>query len=99
VIWQFVDSATSVGANHRACRHARSDREFAAKIGIAVEEADESAFWLELITEVGRPVPIAVPGLREEAAALRAILSRSAATIRKRIKEARPSGTPYPRPK
>jgi four helix bundle protein len=46
--WQLVDAATSVGANDRAACRARSDAEFAAKIGQVLEESDESLFWLEL---------------------------------------------------
>jgi four helix bundle protein len=42
---QLVRAATSVGANYRSARHARSRAEFAAKLGVAVEEADESLYW------------------------------------------------------
>ena len=49
---QLLRSATSVGANYRAVRRARSRPEFIAKMGIVVEEADESSFWLELLGEV-----------------------------------------------
>jgi four helix bundle protein len=48
---QLVRSGTSVGANYRAACRARSKAEFIAKIGIVEEEADESAFWMELIIE------------------------------------------------
>ena len=48
---QLVRSATSVGANYRAVCRARSDKEFIAKMNIVLEEADESCFWLELISE------------------------------------------------
>lgn len=48
---QLLRSATSVGANYRAVCRARSIAEFIAKIGIVVEEADESVFWLEMIIE------------------------------------------------
>lgn len=52
VINQIVKSATSVGANYRAVCRARSDREFVAKLNIVLEEADESQFWLEVISEM-----------------------------------------------
>lgn len=52
VITQLVKSGTSVGANYRAARRARSDREFVSKINIVLEEADESAYWLEIIQEM-----------------------------------------------
>ncbi len=48
---QLLRSATSVAANYRACCRARSDREFFSKISIVVEEADETLFWLELLSE------------------------------------------------
>ena len=48
---QIVRSSTSVAANYRAACRARSDKEFIAKLGIVVEESDESLFWLELIKE------------------------------------------------
>jgi four helix bundle protein len=48
---QLVRAATSIGANYRSACRARSRAEFAAKLGIAVEEADESLYWLELIRD------------------------------------------------
>ena len=48
---QLVRSATSVGANYRAACRSRSKAEFFAKLGTVEEEADESAFWMELIVE------------------------------------------------
>ena len=48
---QLLRSGTSVGANYRAVCRARSAAVFAHKVGIVIEEADESAFWLELIME------------------------------------------------
>ena len=48
---QLIRSATSVGANYRSACRSRSRAEFASKIGIVLEEADEAAYWLELIIE------------------------------------------------
>src|SRR5690242_1385690 len=50
---QYLRSATSVAANYRAACRARSKAEFQSKISIVVEEADESAFWLEMLGEAG----------------------------------------------
>ena len=50
---QLLRSCTSVAANYRAACRARSKPEFLAKLGIVEEEADETLFWLELLTEVG----------------------------------------------
>src|SRR5438876_796770 len=46
---QQLPCATSVGANYRAARRARSRREFWAKLEIAEEEGDESVYWLEIL--------------------------------------------------
>jgi four helix bundle protein len=48
---QILRSGTSVAANYRAVCRARSKAEFVAKIGVVVEEADETVFWLELLVE------------------------------------------------
>ena len=43
---QFQDASTSVGANYRAARRAKSHADFTSKLGTVSEEADESVFWL-----------------------------------------------------
>jgi four helix bundle protein len=48
---QLLRSGSSVGANTRAAFRGRSDKEFKAKLGIVVEEADESIFWMEILAE------------------------------------------------
>jgi four helix bundle protein len=50
---QLLRSATSVGANYRAACRGRSRAEFIAKLGIVLEESDETVFWLELLLEAG----------------------------------------------
>jgi four helix bundle protein len=50
---QVLRSGTSIAANYRATCRARSRAEFLAKLGIVVEEADETVFWLELLEETG----------------------------------------------
>jgi four helix bundle protein len=50
---QLMRSATSVGANYRSGCRGRSKAEWKSKLGISLEEADESAYWLELIMEDG----------------------------------------------
>ena len=49
---QLVRSATSIGANYRAALRARSDKEFIAKMGVILEESDETLYWLEIMNEV-----------------------------------------------
>jgi four helix bundle protein len=48
---QVLRSGTSIGANYCAACRARSRAEFVAKLGIVLEEADETAFWLELMRD------------------------------------------------
>jgi four helix bundle protein len=84
---QLLRSGTSLGANYRAARRARSRREFIAKMGIVEEEADESSFWLELIGEQGMAANDRVAALRREADELVAIVVASIRTARR----ARPS--------
>ena len=48
---QHLRCSTSIGANYRAACRGRSRAEFAAKLGIVLEEADETVFWLELFQE------------------------------------------------
>ena len=68
---QVLRSATSVAANYRA----RSGAEFVAKIGIALEEADETQFWLELLEESGIVASNRIVDLKKEAGELTAILT------------------------
>ena len=48
---QLLRSGTSVAAHVREASRARSDAEFISKLGGAIQEADESALWLELFRE------------------------------------------------
>jgi four helix bundle protein len=50
---QLLRSGTSVGANYRTACCARSTAEFISKLGNVLEEADESAYWIELVIEGG----------------------------------------------
>ena len=64
---QLVRSVTSVAANYRAACRARSRKEFIAKMGIVLEEADETAFWLELLVETQTFPPDQINKLLQEA--------------------------------
>jgi four helix bundle protein len=48
---QFLRASSSVGATYRAAKRGRSRAEFAARLGVVVEEADESVYWLEYMQE------------------------------------------------
>lgn len=79
---QLLRSATSVAANYRATCRARSRPEFLAKIGIVVEEADESLFWLELLVEASIFSKDKLSSLIQEAAELVSIFSAAQQTAR-----------------
>jgi four helix bundle protein len=79
---QLLRSGTSVGANYRAACWARSKAEFIAKLGIVLEEADESVFWLELIAETGLVGPEKLQALVKEAEELTAIFVTSLRTAK-----------------
>lgn len=82
---QLVRSGTGVGANYRACCRARSRAEFIAKIGVVEEEADESAFWMELIIE-GSLLPAGkVEPLLKESNELVAIMAASRISAGKQL--------------
>ena len=72
---QLVRSGTSVGANYRAACRSRSRAEFAAKLGLVAEEADETVYWLEMIRD-GNLLPAnKLSELLEEADELTAIFT------------------------
>lgn len=79
---QLLRSGTSVGANYRAAGRARSRAEFIAKIGIVVEEADESVFWLECLAESGIMRQELLKELLVEANELLAIFAASQRTAK-----------------
>jgi len=72
---QLARSATSVGANYRAACRARSRAEFASKLGIVAEEADESLYWLELIRDGNFLLQKKIASLLAEADELTAIFT------------------------
>lgn len=80
---QLVRSGTGVASNHRSACRARSRREFIAKLGVVLDEADESELWLEALIECElAPESLAVRPLLKEAGELRAIFFQSIRTAR-----------------
>jgi len=80
---QLMRSGTSVAANYRAACRARSKAEFIAKLGAVEEEADESAFWLDLIIDSSLIDERKVRPLLNEASELVAIMASSKKTATK----------------
>ena len=83
---QLLRCATGVAANYRAVGRSRSDREFASRLAVVVEEADEAEFWLDVLrTEhLGPAEPLRA--LNAEAGELRAIFAASRRTVLARLK-------------
>ena len=73
-----------MASNYRAACRARSRAEFIAKIGIVVEEIDETVFWLELLVEAGLVKEARMEKLLAEANELLAIFAASQHTARGR---------------
>lgn len=80
---QLLRCGASVGANYRAVCRSRSRAEFAAKLGIVIEEADESVFWLELLIDTGMVSRQQLQELLVEATELVAIFVASRQTVMK----------------
>ena len=74
---QLVRAGTAVGANYRAACRGRSKAEFVAKLGIVEEEADECAYWMELIVEGDLLKLPLVESLLKEANELARIMAKS----------------------
>jgi four helix bundle protein len=81
---QLIRAATSVGANYRAACKARSKAEFIAKLGISEEEADESAYWIEMLIDAKLTRPEQANRLLNEATQLTAIIASSRKTAKTR---------------
>ena len=79
---QRFRSGTRAGANYRAACRARSHDDFVSKIGIVVEEADETVYWLELIAHAGLVPTGTVDPLLDEASQLSQIFNQSQLTVK-----------------
>jgi four helix bundle protein len=80
---QLLRSGTSVAANYRAACRSRSRADFLSRLSVVLEEADESALWLELLIESGTMKKEKSEPLLTEARQLTAIFTAATSTIRK----------------
>ena len=79
---QILRAATSTAANYRAAGRSRSKAEFIAKIGVVIEEADETVFWLELLVDSGIVPAAKLEPMLDEANQLLAIFAASRRTAK-----------------
>jgi four helix bundle protein len=82
---QLLRSGMSVGANYRAVSRSRSRAEFISKLNVVIEEADESLFWPEAITEMGIASAENTKHLLQEGNELVAIFVASQRTAKRRL--------------
>ena len=80
---QLLRCGTAVGANYRSACHARSRADFISKMGIVVEEADESVFWIELLADLGIIKKERLDDVLQEARELTAIFAASRQTAKR----------------
>jgi four helix bundle protein len=71
-----------MAANYRAAGRARSKAEFISKLGVVVEEADETVFWLEFLADAGIVQMTKLRELINEANQLLLIFSASRSTAK-----------------
>ena len=86
---QLLRAGTSLAANYRAVCRARSKAEFIARIGIVVEEADETVFWLELLSDTEILTREKTQMMLKEANELLAIFAASQRTAKAKIKHSK----------
>jgi four helix bundle protein len=84
---QLLRCGTSVAANYRAACRSRSRAEFIARLGVVVEEADESILWLEMLCDSGVMREKQLKPLLGEARELTALFTAAQHTSRSRNRE------------
>lgn len=80
---QLLRSGTSVGANYRAACRSKSKADSISKMSTVLEEADESAFWIELLVDAEKADPQHAQPLLSEANELTAITAASINTAKR----------------
>jgi four helix bundle protein len=80
---QFLRSGTSLAANYRSACRARSAADFISKISIVAEEAYETLFWFELLSEADLVKGNLIEPLMKECQELLKIFSASLATAKR----------------
>ncbi len=81
---QLIRSSSSVGANYRATRRAKSNDDFINKFKIFKEELDESLFFLEMIVEFNKTKRDKIAIIYKEGEELLKIIVASLKALRKK---------------
>jgi four helix bundle protein len=80
---QMLRSATSVGAHLREGKRSRSRAELISKTEVALQELDETLYWLELLADSEIVKPERLAGLMQEVEELLAVLVSGVNTLKK----------------
>jgi four helix bundle protein len=86
---QLRRAAPAIAANYRSAKRGKSDKDFIAKLGIVIEEADECSFWCDFLVRVEIVERRAVAHLCREANELVAIFTASQKTAKNNLAKAR----------
>lgn len=85
---QFLRSATSVGANIHEAQAAQSKPDFISKMAIALKEARETLYWLDLLQRADVASGTRVTGIRDETSQLARMLGAIIVSAKGRVRGA-----------
>jgi four helix bundle protein len=83
---QLLRAGTGVASNHRSACRGRSDREFASRLAVVIEEADEAQLWFEIVIDLKYGPTDSARRQLQEAEELTAIFGASRRTVLAKIR-------------
>ena len=83
---QLLKSGTSIGANVREALEAQSKKDFVSKLGVALKEAVETEYWVELLSETGYLETVTAKSILEEVQEVIKILNKIIKTTKENLK-------------
>ena len=95
---QVLRSGTSIGANVREAQFGQSKRDFLAKMSIALKEAHETAYWIELLKATEYLVPEHADSILADCIAIRSVLTAIVKTTRENLEAEISEESTDPRP-
>jgi four helix bundle protein len=81
---QYLRAATSIGANVAEAQGAESSRDFVHKLGIALKEAKESGYWLQLLDRTDILSSERLADIEQETSEIQAVLATIIVKVKKR---------------
>lgn len=83
---QIGRSGTSIGANIHEANYAQGKRDFISKLEIALKEASETGYWLELLHRTNYIDAVQFKSLSDKCTTIRVMLVASCRTAKENIK-------------